>query len=101
MVVFASGIVDERLPVGVVGLSTTCPPLRAVVGVEPGRLVPVGGLGTLLGPEGSRDSFWASFAEAARRVWWGCWWVWCLVVEQWTRASGEREFSCLLVCRAI
>ena len=42
------------------------------VGVEPGAVAGGGGVGTLLGPEGSGDWFlWASFRAA--RV---CVWVW-------------------------
>ena len=87
--------------------------------MEPGRLVRVGGLGTLLGPEGSHKSSdtvfglglgtrsfgagsgvgsgvgWFSQGPPSLKpdlvVGWGCWWVWCLVVEQWTRASSSAH----------
>jgi hypothetical protein len=74
MVVFASGIVDEGPPVGVV-----VPQYCQLAGVEPGAVAVGGGVGTLLGPEGSgipvRGRCWC-------RVGWGwvspCgppWWV--------------------------
>lgn len=105
MVVFASGIVDEGSSGGWSSsvLLVLSPALvGGGGGVEPGRPLVGGGGGTLLGPEGSHMGLWIVglrvvvffsvdgppslkshvwHAACAGCVGWGCWWVWCLVVE--------------------
>ena len=91
MVVFASGIVDEGLPRWVVGLSTT----SSLLGVW--NLVGLLGGVVLAHCWVLRDHAWSSdlifsrppLPGSCRLVGCGCWWVWCLVVEQWTRASSS------------
>jgi hypothetical protein len=83
-----------------VGLSTALlSGFARVVGCGTWLVGVVGELGTLLGPEGSPRGppgeggvgflRWPPSLKPRLLVWWGCWWVWCLVVEQWTRASGK------------